>query len=86
MTSEHPPRSFARRTLLYAGVIIVAAALFSLLVGPRAWARGQINLFGLEAVRVWTVDRLSPGQDACLPAADAATVQRMQARLAASGR
>ena len=81
MTPEHSPRSIARRTLLYAGVIVVAVALFLLLLGPRVWAQGQINLFGLEVVRSWTETPLNPGQDACSPGVDAATGQRMQARL-----
>jgi len=81
MTSQHPSRSPARRTLRYAGVLIVAAALALLLVGPRVWARGQINLFGLEVASAWAEDTLNPAADACSPDADAEIVQRLQTRL-----
>lgn len=86
MTLEHPPHSTARRTLLFAGLIVLAGALFLILVGSRVWARGQINLFGLDLERAWTEYPLNPSQSACSQGADAETVQRLQTHLQRSER
>ena len=65
-----------------ATLIAVAALLTLVLLGPTVWARGQINLYTRDLVRIWQPDRLIPTDDACPPLADAAQLQAMQARLA----
>ena len=76
MSLEHPSRFTAGQAFLAAGVSIVAAALLLLLVGPRVWARGQINLFGLEAVRAWM----------CLSANQRAKNRTQMTQMSAGGR
>ena len=67
------------------GGLAAFAILFGVFsLGPRIWARGQLNLFARDLVRVWTVDTLIPNENVCLPA-DVDRSQRMAKALSRAG-